>query len=189
MLLAHHVAYLCKERGGRVLDMGTGTGIQAIIAAKYAEKVVGIDVNERALEVAMENARLNEVSERCEFRKGNLFSPLKKEERFDLIIFNPPYLPTSKEEVTAGILDAAWNGGPDGRRVIDPFIEQFDRYLNDDGALLLLHCHLADTERTIDMLRKKGFDVRVLEEVEVFPERLSVIYAQRIKRRKRPTRP
>lgn len=181
LILAHHVDYLVKEIGGEVLDVGTGSGIQAIIAAKYADRVVGVDINERALEVAAENAELNGVADRCEFRKGDLFSPIRKNERFDLIIFNPPYLPTS-EEVTTGILDAAWNGGEDGRKVIEPFIQQFGKFLKNDGTLLLLHCHLADTERTIAELRKKGFGVKVLEEVEVFPERLSVLYARRVRR-------
>jgi methylase of polypeptide subunit release factors len=74
----------------RALDLGTGCGIQALLAAKHAERVVATDVNPRALAYAAFNARLNGV-ENVELRTGSAFEPVEGE-RFDLIVANPPYV-------------------------------------------------------------------------------------------------
>jgi release factor glutamine methyltransferase len=174
MLLAHHSRTLSR---GNVLDMGTGTGIQAIAAAERAKKVLAVDVNETALRLAEKNARLNHLSKKISFRKSDLFSAIKPSEKFDLIIFNPPYLPTSHAERTSGILDAAWNGGKGGREVIDKFLRQFAQHLAPGGSLLMLHCDLADTGKTVKALTASGFSVRIIDEMKVFNEKLSVLLA------------
>jgi len=74
----------------RALDLGTGCGIQALLAAKHAERVVATDVNPRALAFAAFNARLNGV-ENVELRLGSAFEPVEGE-RFDLVVANPPYV-------------------------------------------------------------------------------------------------
>jgi hypothetical protein len=79
-----------RRRIRRALDLGTGCGIQALLAAKHAEHVVATDVNPRALAFAAFNARLNGV-ENIEFRLGNSFEPVAGE-RFDLMVSNPPYV-------------------------------------------------------------------------------------------------
>lgn len=175
-LLMRHVPRFSR---GRVLDVGTGCGIQAIAAAEKAERILATDINPHALECARENAKANGVLEKIEFRKSDLFERIGADERFDLIVFNPPYLPTTEEETTSGPLDAAWNGGRDGRRVIDRFLRSFARHLAEGGELLLLHCDLADTDKTVRVLRGRGFEVEVLEEQKVPGERLSVLLARR----------
>jgi Methyltransferase small domain len=79
-----------RRRIGSALDLGTGCGIQALLAAKHAERVVATDVNPRALDFARFNARLNEI-ESIDFRLGNAFEPAAGE-RFDLLVSNPPYV-------------------------------------------------------------------------------------------------
>lgn len=78
--------------GCRVLDMGTGTGVGAVIAAEWADRVVAVDINPAAVRCARLNALLNEVEGRVEVLQGDLFEPVEKR-RFDVILFNPPYLP------------------------------------------------------------------------------------------------
>ena len=72
------------------LDLGTGCGIQALLAAKHSTRVVATDVNERALAFARFNAGLNGV-DAIDFRQGNLFEPVENE-RFGLVVANPPYV-------------------------------------------------------------------------------------------------
>jgi SAM-dependent methyltransferase len=72
------------------LDLGTGCGIQALLAAKHSAQVVATDVNERALAFARFNAALNGV-DAIDFRQGNLFEPVEGE-RFGLVVANPPYV-------------------------------------------------------------------------------------------------
>jgi hypothetical protein len=72
------------------LDLGTGNGIQALLASAHSDSVVATDVNPRAIAFAKYNAALNDV-ENIEFRLGSLFEPAAGE-RFDLIVCNPPYV-------------------------------------------------------------------------------------------------
>src|SRR5512133_1859051 len=74
----------------RGLDIGTGSGVQAIWAARHCERVVAVDVNPRALNLAAFNSRLNGATN-IEFREGSLFEPVA-DERFDLIVCNAPYV-------------------------------------------------------------------------------------------------
>jgi methyltransferase family protein len=85
------LAALTVRRGvARALDLGTGNGIQALLAAHHAEQVIATDVNPRALAFAAYNAALNNVAN-IEFRLGNIFEPVAGEQ-FDLIVCNPPYV-------------------------------------------------------------------------------------------------
>ena len=84
------------ERMSRVLEIGTGTGIIAIIAAKRARMVIATDINPYALECAVKNIIRNKAFN-VELREGDLFEPVANE-KFDLILFNTPYLPNSNEE-------------------------------------------------------------------------------------------
>jgi SAM-dependent methyltransferase len=79
-----------RRRVRRALDVGTGCGIQALLAAKHAERVVATDVNPRALAFAAFNARLNRI-DNIELRLGSVFEPVEGE-RFDLIVATPPYV-------------------------------------------------------------------------------------------------
>jgi methylase of polypeptide subunit release factors len=81
----------------RALDIGTGCGAQALLAARHAEAVVATDVNERALELARLNARLNGL-DNIELRAGSLFDPVAGE-RFDLIVSNPPFVISPDSEL------------------------------------------------------------------------------------------
>jgi SAM-dependent methyltransferase len=78
------------------LDLGTGSGVQALIAARHAERVVGVDVNARGLAFARFNAALNGLSN-IDLREGSWFEPVG-DERFDLIVSNPPYVVSPESE-------------------------------------------------------------------------------------------
>jgi release factor glutamine methyltransferase len=79
-------------RGAAVLDLGTGTGVGALAAARWAGRVVAVDINPEAQRCARINVLLNRLEDRVEVRGGDLFEPVAGE-RFDVILFNPPYYP------------------------------------------------------------------------------------------------
>ncbi len=79
-----------RRRVKTALDLGTGCGIQALLAARHCQRVVATDLNPRALNFAAFNARLNRV-ENIEWRQGSLFEPVARE-TFDLVVSNPPYV-------------------------------------------------------------------------------------------------
>src|SRR5204862_4402405 len=79
-----------RRPASRGLDIGTGSGVQALWAARHCERVVAVDVNRRALNLAAFNSHLNGVAN-IDFREGSLFQPVAGE-RFDLIVCNAPYV-------------------------------------------------------------------------------------------------
>ena len=141
--------------GLRVLDLGTGSGVLAILASKLgAESVVATDVSERAVRIARRNAEINHVE--IDFRVGDVFDPIK-DELFDLIICNPPMTPSP-----AQLPRFTW-GGADGRLVLDRVVDGAPNHLRRDGRLLLPVVSLVGIGRTYQMLLRKGFVPRVLD--------------------------
>ena len=113
--------FLAETSAPKALDFGTGSGCIAIaLAAKCpAAQVAALEVSPEALVVARQNAAHNEVAARVEFIAGNGFSALPAESRFDLIISNPPYIPTAEiETLQPEVRDfdprGALDGGADG---------------------------------------------------------------------------
>ncbi|MGB9683359.1 MAG: HemK2/MTQ2 family protein methyltransferase [Candidatus Bathyarchaeales archaeon] len=152
---------LTVHEGETVLDMGTGCGILGVIAARKALRVVAVDINPYAVRCAKENAKLNDVADKMFFVQGDLFAPIKAEEKFDLILFNAPYLPSEPSEGKTWV-EQAWTGGANGRAVIDCFMYGFSRYLKEDGRVLLMQSTLADVDKTLEILTMKGLKTRIV---------------------------
>jgi len=178
ILIADSLSNALRE-GDTVLDVGTGCGILAIIAAKEAKKVVATDINPHAIQCTKLNAEANGVTSKMDVRLGSLFRPIKKAERFDLIMFNAPYLPSALSEKKTWI-GRAWSGGPTGRQLIDQFISRAPRYLKKNGRILLVQSSLADIEKTLAKLQKVGFDAKIIAEAKVPFEKIAVIQASHL---------
>jgi len=149
------------RRGCKVIDIGTGCGILAVIAAKKASQVVAIDVNPYAVKCAKNNAQINGVGNRISFVQGDLFAPLRIRKEFDLILFNAPYLPSEKNEKNSWI-EWAWAGGTSGRNVIDKFLCEAPKHIRPDGEILLMQSTLSNVERTIRSLDESGLEAKVI---------------------------
>ena len=162
-LLAKHVKEYSK---GLVLDMGTGSGIQAKIASENCDKVIAVDINEEAIEYCEKHNK----HEKIEFRKSDLFSKVK--EKFDLIIFNPPYLPMDKED--EAIYDVALFGGKKGWEVVEKFLIKAKEHLNKKGKILLLISSLTDKNKVEEVLLREDFIFNVIDELKLDFERLYV---------------
>lgn len=113
------------------LDVGTGSGVQAVLAARHAERVVATDVNSRALRFTALNARLNGFAGSVECREGSLFEPAR-DERFDLIVSNPPYVVSPDSELV--YRDSGWPADEMSRRVVT----EAPRFLGDRGFATIL---------------------------------------------------
>lgn len=168
---------LVIKKGDLVLDLGTGCGLLAVLAAKRAKKVVATDMNPHAVHCAIQNAALNNVANRIDIRQGKLFEPIKKGERFDVILFNAPYLP-SEEGEEQELVSQAWAGGETGRKVIDRFICEAPSHLSENGRILLVQSTLSDVEQSLRMFAEQGFDAKVIAEKKVDFETIVVIEAK-----------
>ena len=166
------------EENEFVLDMGTGCGILAVLAAKKAKKVVAIDINPHAIKCAEKNAKINDMEEKIEFRLGNLFQPVRPDETFGLILFNAPYLPSEPSEERSWI-GRAWAGGRGGRKVIDRFIMDAPEFLTDDGRILLIQSSLSNINKSIERFSEAKLKSRVVAEVKFPFERIALIEAKK----------
>jgi len=154
---------LAVREGDVVLDMGTGCGILGIVAAKKATKVVAVDVNPYAVRCANNNARLNRVAEKMFFVQGDLFGPFRLEVKFDLMLFNAPYLPSDAAQ-DGSLLSRAWAGGVTGRQVIDRFVCESPKYLKHGGYVFLMQSSLSRVEETLQKFAENGLKVSVVAE-------------------------
>ena len=167
-------------RGAKVLDIGTGSGILGIVAAENADNVLAIDLNPYAVRCAKANAKLNSLSDKMASMQASLFNALKAEARFDVILFNAPYLPSAKFEEQTWI-ERAWAGGANGRQVIDPFISQSVVHLKPGGKVLLLQSTLADAQETIRRFQHVGLRANIkAEQTLAFFETLTLIEARSV---------
>src|SRR3989344_4358048 len=141
-LILHQIRRFAK---GNVLDMGTGSGILAIEAAKYADRVIAADINKDALEFAKEQARANGVIN-TKFVLSDLFSYFEQHPvKFDLIIFNPPYLPEDVNEEDD--IKLCTTGGRKGYEILERFFSQASKYLESSGKILFLFSSLTNQNR------------------------------------------
>ena len=142
-VLVEEVIELAKKKDAKnILDIGTGSGAITVSLAKYLEnvKVTSVDISDIALEIGKRNAISNEVDDRINFVKSDLFTNIDKETKFDIIVSNPPYI---KREVI-DTLDKqvkdyepynALEGGVDGLDFYRAITKRAKEYLKKDGIL------------------------------------------------------
>ena len=149
------------SQGEHVLDMGTGSGILGIIAARKAREVLAIDINPHAVRCANQNAKLNGVSDKIHFIQSDLFSSLNSQSLYDLILFNAPYVP-SEENETDFWLGRSWAGGTTGRQVMDSFISKAPKYLQKTGKIMFMQSTLTSVDDTVEKFAVYGLKAEVL---------------------------
>lgn len=155
--------------GADVLDLGTGSGICALFAARSARRVVAVDINATAIRCAGINAALNRLEHRIDLRHGDLFDPVA-EERFDLVLFNPPFIiGTPKDD-----RDAAWRSVDTAER----FAAGLAKHLKPGGTALLLLSSFGDAGSTFEaQLRAHGYKLDVFARRRFVNETISILRA------------
>ena len=147
-----------KKVSGKVLDMGTGSGIQAKTALENTKDVLAVDVNPECVEYVQKQG--------IQTRQSNLFSNIT--EKFDWIIFNPPYLPEDLEEPEDS--KRATTGGVEGNEIILDFLKQAGDHLNRNGKILIIISSLTGEAEELF----EGYKYTLLEEEKLFFEELYV---------------
>jgi release factor glutamine methyltransferase len=154
-----------------VLDMGTGSGVCAVLAAKYARRVVAVDINPAAVRCASVNALLNGVEATVAVRQGDLFGPVRGEQ-FDLILFNPPFLRGSPRDDR----DMAWRSSD----VAERFAEGLVAHLKPMGSALVLLSTFGNGGHFLKEFSKRGLQISALAERRFVNERLTVFRLARL---------
>jgi release factor glutamine methyltransferase len=156
----------------RFVDVGTGTGAISLALLKARPRAFGvaIDISPEALELAKKNTAENQLQDRIEFRQGSVFQPLQSNEQFELIVSNPPYIPT---EVISSLQaevqydpKLALDGGADGLQIISLLIKESKSFLKDQGFLIFEVGH--DQKQSVDeLLRNNGYaDISFIQDLQ-----------------------
>lgn len=163
---------LTVRKGYRVLDMGTGCGIQGILAAAEGGRVTACDISEKAVECARYNAARNKVD--LDVVKSDLFQEV--EGAFDLVVFNPPYLPSEPLE-RGDEFSGAWDGGVNGGQIIENFIREVKGHLAPKGRVQLVASTLTGIDGVMGSLAKAGMRAQATSRKRFFFEELVLIVA------------
>ena len=152
-----------------VLDMGTGSGVCALFAARHARRVVAVDINPGAVRCATVNALLNQLDARIEVRQGDLFAPVAAR-RFDLVLFNPPFLAGAPKDER----DAAWRSSDVPQR----FAAGLADHLKPSGAALVLLSSFGDACPCYEAeLKARGFELEVFARRRNINETVTILRA------------
>ena len=152
----------------RVLDMGTGSGVAAILAAKRSKRVVAVDVNPRAVKAAAANARRNGVADRVTVRKSDVFDAV--EGRFDLIVFDPPYRWfKARDLLELGTADENYDA-------LTRFMSELGEHLRPGGRVLLQFGTSGDIDYLQQLVKLAGLRKKVLATEQVQANDLTIVY-------------
>lgn len=149
--------------GRRVVDLCAGSGVVAIAAAEMgASEVTALDISPSAVRCTQANALAAQVD--VDARLGSWTQALEHEP-FDIVVCNPPYVPVgphtcAEADVATGPV-ASWDGGPDGRLVLDPLCRSAAAILAGGGSLFLVQSEFADVEQSVTLLRATGLDADI----------------------------
>jgi len=162
-LLEKYVRLYAK---GSVLDIGTGSGIQAVTAAhsRKVKKVVATDIQKSTIEYCKKNIR----NKKTKFIVSDLFKNIKNK-KFDTIIFNPPYLPKELK-----VKDLTLEGGKKGYETIEKFLNKASNFLKSDGIILIVFSSLTKKEKVDEFIKNNLLEFELLEKQHYFFEDLYV---------------
>ncbi|MBI4821993.1 MAG: methyltransferase [Deltaproteobacteria bacterium] len=169
-LLAEWLDETLVPRGSQVLDLGTGSGIGAVFAARFASHVVASDINPTAVRNTRVNVLLHSLEAKVEVRLGDLFEPVPNL-KFDVVLFNPPYLVGTPKDLT----DLAWRSTD----VLARFASGLPNHLRDGGHALVVWSSDADEDALLGPLSKSDLTFEVVRERDLINE---VVKVWRIRR-------
>lgn len=147
--------YVKKFAKGDVLEIGIGSGLQIAAALPRAKSVTGADINPKAIESCKKR-----FGSKAIFLVSDLFSSVSG--KFDVIIFNAPYLPDEE-----GYEDKALDGGAEGFEVIGRFLKDAKSFLKDGGLILLVFSSLSNKLEVDKLIVENGFEFVELERVHI----------------------
>ncbi len=156
-----------KKRNLKIVDMGSGSGIQAETCIKLGfNNVLAADINPESIKALR--------TKNIQVKKSDLFSNIK--EKYDLIIFNPPYLPYNKYDNS----NIDTSGGRQGYETILRFLKDSKNHLNKNGKILLLFSSLSSPNVILDYSKSIGYKYKTLAVKNLFFEKLYVYIFQNV---------
>lgn len=152
-----------------VLDMGTGSGIQAITAGRSGSRVVAVDINPEAVQSAKKNVTANGLENTVSVIDGDLFSSLDPQDKFSVILFTPPYLEgTPKTCFDKALYDS-------DKKLVSRFFREAKEYLRPGGYVQMVYSSIAGTEEAVSIAEHLGWNHSIIARTKTFSEEF-IIY-------------
>jgi len=181
------IEILRAKNGSKFCEVGIGSGCIAVSILHIVKtaRAIGLDISPEALKVAAGNAATHELLNRLELKISDVFEVLK-DEKFDLIVSNPPYIPNKDVgNLQAEVRDfepvIALTDGKDGLSIIEKIIVEAPQLLNENG-FLLLEIGFAQADKVREM-----FSVEIWRAVEILPDLQGIprtVKAEKLKNKK-----
>lgn len=145
-----------------VLEVGTGSGILTITMAERNAHVTAVDINEKALRNLENKIEDKDLEDHVKIMKSDIFDKINS--KYDIIVFNPPYLPNSE------INDPIWAGGEKGTEIIEQFLENAGDYLTEDGEAYIIGSNRTPIQKLI-----RKYDLEIIDTRKLWFEKLFLL--------------
>ena len=158
------------------IEIGAGNGFLSLCVYDYVNIIYSVDINPIVVDYLLRTKKKYNLDKQI-ILQSDLFSKIDQNQKFDLIIFNPPYVPSEKintEKQTSGI-DLAVDGGKDGAEIINKFIDQLFFFLSDYGVCYLLISSLNKQKKIERLLKKNNLFFEIVGSKKLFFEELFVL--------------
>jgi len=154
--------------GDVVLDIGTGSGIQAITAGQMASRVIAVDINPEAVKYASHNVLANGLEKKIVIMQSDLFSSLRPEDKFDVILFTPPYLKgMTKTDIDHALFDPE-------KELASRFFREAGRHLSPEGYIQMVYSSFAEPEKVLAISAQYGWRHSLIAEEQTITEKFLI---------------
>ena len=163
-------------KGAKILDIGTGSGIIPCMVGKYSKEknldveILGVDISNGAIHIALDNVKKLNLIRTCIFRKSDLFSNIRSDEKFDIIVSNPPYIPkkmyeTIQEEVKFEPYNALFTEDDDGLYFYKKITADAPKFLK-KGGFILFELMQGQADDVFKLLSDRGFkNIQIIKDL------------------------
>ena len=163
-------------KGAKILDIGTGSGIIPCMVGKYSKEknleveILGADISNGAIHIALDNVKKLNLIRTCIFRKSDLFSNIRSDEKFDIIVSNPPYIPkkmyeTIQEEVKFEPYNALFTNDDKGLYFYEKIIADAPKFLK-KGGFIFFELMQGQADDVFKLLSDNGFkNVQIIKDL------------------------
>ncbi len=149
------------KRNSAVLDMGTGSGIYAIFCIyDGASKVVATDISPYAINCAKRNVKMHKMSGRIEIREGDVFGPIRKKEKFDLILANLPFFRKGGFKFNGTYIEKMFVD--ENAKIIKSMLRDSRKHLNPDGKIIMIYGITGFVSDLLRLMKKYRYKYRIL---------------------------
>ena len=167
ILVKEAIDIIRNSNSNSVLDIGTGSGcIACTIAKKTSATVLGIDISSDALRIALDNVTMLGINNRAVFRKSDLFEKIREDEKFDIIVSNPPYIPygTALDDEVMKEPSLALYAQNNGLEFYQKIIDKAPYFLNDNGYLLF-ELGIGESDNVKNLMKFNFTEIEVIKDM------------------------